>query len=108
MLAGHTHGGQFRLPEFGPFVCPSRLPLEFASGAIYEEPTTLHVSRGLSSEIPLRLNCRPEITKLVLHGAQRNFETREIESQILDGVDALRGSWSEVQEQTQLSEKVHI
>ena len=66
MLAGHTHGGQFRLPGFGPFVCPCRLPLEYASGSIYEPPTTLHVSRGLSGEVPLRLNCRPEVTNLVM------------------------------------------
>lgn len=66
MLAGHTHGGQFCLPWFGAFACPSRIAMEFCSGTSYEEPTLLHVSRGLSSEIPLRINCRPEITQLVL------------------------------------------
>ena len=35
-------------------------------GMFYEPPTMLHVSRGLSGEVPLRLNCRPEVTKVVL------------------------------------------
>lgn len=66
MLAGHTHGGQFRLPWFGAVVCPSSRPLAFASGTFYEPPTLLHVSRGLSGEVPLRLNCRPEVTQLIV------------------------------------------
>lgn len=66
MLAGHTHGGQFRIPWFGAVVCPSSRPLAFSSGMFYEPPTMLHVSRGLSGEVPLRLNCRPEVTKVVL------------------------------------------
>ncbi len=77
MLAGHTHGGQFCLPFYGPVVCPSRLPLDFASGTIYEEPTVLHVSRGLSAEIPLRINCRPEITQLVLRCPVENLTNDE-------------------------------
>lgn len=66
MLAGHTHGGQFCLPWFGPVVCPSRLPLAYAAGTLHEPPTHLHVSRGLSAWVPVRWNCRPEITKLQL------------------------------------------
>ena len=77
MMAGHTHGGQFCLPWFGPIVCPSRLPLEYASGTIYAEPTVLHVSRGLSGEVPLRLNCRPEITRLVLRCSQATKRAEE-------------------------------
>ena len=77
MLAGHTHGGQFCIPGFGPFVCPSRLPLEYATGTIYESPTVLHVSRGLSGEVPLRLNCRPEITKIVLRCPQPSRRQHE-------------------------------
>jgi predicted MPP superfamily phosphohydrolase len=66
MLSGHTHGGQFRIPGIGPLVCPTRLPMEYSSGVFYDSPTVLHVSRGLSGLVPLRLNCRPEITRLVL------------------------------------------
>lgn len=66
MLAGHTHGGQIVLPLVGPLVCPSRYGTKYAAGTFHEPPTVMHVSRGVSSELPLRFNCRPEISRLVL------------------------------------------
>ena len=66
MLAGHTHGGQIRLPYIGPIFAPSRYGLKYSAGTFYEDPTLLHVSRGISGTRPLRFNCAPEITKLVL------------------------------------------
>ena len=66
MLAGHTHGGQIRLPIVGPIVCPSRHGVKYASGTFYDHPTLMHVSRGVSGEAPIRLNCRPELSRLVL------------------------------------------
>ncbi len=66
MLAGHTHGGQIRFPLVGPVLCPSWHGTKYASGFYDEPPTLLHVSRGTASLLPLRLNCPPEITKLVL------------------------------------------
>jgi predicted MPP superfamily phosphohydrolase len=68
MLAGHTHGGQIRLPLVGPIMIPSWTGARFASGVFYAAPTVLHVTRGVSGEVPLRLNCAPEIARLVLHG----------------------------------------
>ncbi len=73
MLAGHTHGGQIRLPLIGPIVCPSRYGIRYASGVFYEPPTLMHVSRGISSLHPIRFNCPPELTKIVLKCA-RNSE----------------------------------
>ncbi len=70
MLAGHTHGGQIRLPWIGPVVTPSRKNVRYASGVFHEPPTVMHVSRGVSSLMPLRWNCLPEITKLVLRAPQ--------------------------------------
>jgi len=67
MLAGHAHGGQIRLPLVGPIFCPSRYGVKYACGTFYASPTLMHVSRGLSSELPLRLNCPPELTKITLH-----------------------------------------
>jgi uncharacterized protein len=67
MLAGHTHGGQIRLPLIGPVFAPSRDGVQFASGLFFAPPTILNVSRGLSAELPLRLNCTPEIIHLTLH-----------------------------------------
>jgi len=66
MLAGHTHGGQVRFPLIGPMICPSRFGTKYASGLFFETPTLLHVTRGISGMTPLRINCPPEITKLVL------------------------------------------
>lgn len=66
MLAGHCHGGQVRLPYIGPIVCPSLHGTKYAGGLYYEAPTLLHVTRGLAGTHPLRLNCQPELAKLVL------------------------------------------
>ena len=66
MLAGHTHGGQIRFPAIGPIFAPSWHGVKYASGTFYEDPTLLHVSRGLSGTRLLRFNCPPELTKLVL------------------------------------------
>jgi predicted MPP superfamily phosphohydrolase len=68
LLAGHTHGGQCRLPGVGPLLCPSRYGVRYASGAFYEPPTLLHVSRGISGTRPLRYGCPPELPRLVLRG----------------------------------------
>jgi predicted MPP superfamily phosphohydrolase len=66
MLAGHTHGGQIRLPIIGPALVPSRLDVHYSAGTFDEPPTVLHVSRGVSGKTPLRYDCLPEVTKLVL------------------------------------------
>jgi predicted MPP superfamily phosphohydrolase len=66
MLAGHTHGGQGRLPLLGPLLSPSFHGSRYASGSFFKPPTTLHVSRGLSGTHLLRINCRPELSLLTL------------------------------------------
>ena len=66
MLAGHNHGGQIRLPMIGPIVTPSLHGVKYASGVFDESPTVMHVSRGISGDQPLRWNCPPELTRVVL------------------------------------------
>ena len=66
MLAGHTHGGQIRLPLIGAVLVPSLHGTKYAAGTFYEAPTLLHVSRGVSSLSPLRFNCPPELALLRL------------------------------------------
>lgn len=66
MLAGHTHGGQGRLPLLGPLISPSFHGSRFASGHFYKPPTTMHVTRGLSGTHLVRINCRPELSLLRL------------------------------------------
>lgn len=72
MLAGHTHGGQIRLPLIGPIVAPSRFGVKYASGLFHEPPTLMHVSRGLCGVHPLRYNCPPELALLTLRSAARS------------------------------------
>lgn len=72
MLAGHTHGGQGRLPVVGPLFSPSWHGSRFASGDFYKAPTTLHVSRGLGGVHLLRVHCRPELSLLTLRSASPN------------------------------------
>jgi predicted MPP superfamily phosphohydrolase len=66
MLAGHNHGGQIRFPFIGSVLVPSRYGRRYDCGTFHEPPTVLHVSRGLGGKQPLRYNCRPEVTKIVL------------------------------------------
>lgn len=66
MMAGHTHGGQGRLPLLGPLLSPSFHGSRYASGDFFKPPTTMHVTRGLSGTHLLRINCRPELSLLTL------------------------------------------
>ncbi len=66
MLSGHNHGGQIRFPVFGSVYVPSRYSRRYDCGMFQEGKTVLHVSRGIGGQHPLRWNCRPEITLLVL------------------------------------------
>lgn len=66
MLAGHTHGGQIQLPVLGPVYSPSLYSCRYASGVFWEPPTLMSVTRGISGREPIRYNCRPEVTRLVL------------------------------------------
>ncbi len=66
MLAGHVHGGQVRLPGVGALFVPSRFSRRYDCGDFSAGPTFMHVSRGLAGGEPLRYNCRPEVTRIVL------------------------------------------
>jgi predicted MPP superfamily phosphohydrolase len=70
MLAGHTHGGQICFPLVGPVLCPSWHGVKYAAGFFDAPPTMMHVSRGTASHFPVRWNCPPEITKLVLRPSE--------------------------------------
>jgi predicted MPP superfamily phosphohydrolase len=66
MLAGHNHGGQIRLPYLGALIAPSRYGFRYAGGLYHEEPTLLHVSRGIGGLHSVRFNCPPELALLKL------------------------------------------
>jgi predicted MPP superfamily phosphohydrolase len=66
-LAGHTHGGQIRLPFVWPTYVPSGYGARFAYGHIVEQGRHMIVSGGLGTSIvPARLGVPPEIVRIDL------------------------------------------
>jgi predicted MPP superfamily phosphohydrolase len=62
LLAGHSHGGQVRLPFFGALVVPYWVG-RYQMGMFQLPAGPLYVNPGLGwLGTPLRFNCRPEIT----------------------------------------------
>jgi uncharacterized protein len=68
IVAGHTHGGQVRIPFVGALVTNCSLPPRLAAGLIRFGKAYLHTSQGLgtSKYAPFRFLCRPEATLLDL------------------------------------------
>ena len=71
LLCGHTHGGQIRVPFFGPIVVPSRYETRYASGFHRVDNVLMYVSRGIGAVPPLRILCRPEIATFILRQGSR-------------------------------------
>jgi uncharacterized protein len=66
-LAGHTHGGQIRLPLIWPAFVPSKYGARYAYGHVVENNRHLIVSGGLgTSVIPARLGVPPEVVHVEL------------------------------------------
>jgi predicted MPP superfamily phosphohydrolase len=69
-LAGHTHGGQIRLPLWGAIVTLSAFNKRYEAGLYPLNPTMLYVSRGIGLEglsFPrARFLCPPEIVVIDL------------------------------------------
>lgn len=62
MLAGHSHGGQVRLPLFGPPMIPFGVD-EYDKGLFQTPNGPLYVNPGIGWFVtPVRFRCRPEIT----------------------------------------------
>lgn len=71
ILAGHTHGGQLRIPGVGALVTNCDLPRHHARGLSRWGDSWLHVSAGLGTSpyAPMRFACPPEATLLTLVSA---------------------------------------
>lgn len=71
VVAGHTHGGQVRMPLVGALVTNSSMPARLASGLIRMGTAVVHISPGLgtSKYAPFRFLCPPEATLLELEPA---------------------------------------
>jgi predicted MPP superfamily phosphohydrolase len=66
VLAGHTHGGQIRLPFLNPLWLPKGSG-KYVSGWYKEKDSQLYVSRGIGTSIlPLRFFSSPELVLITL------------------------------------------
>ncbi|HYX34357.1 MAG TPA: metallophosphoesterase [Oligoflexus sp.] len=62
LLAGHTHGGQVRLPFFGPLWLPPGSGSFVQGWYDLRQGTRLYVNRGIGNSLwDIRFLCRPEI-----------------------------------------------
>lgn len=72
-LAGHTHGGQVRLPGYGAIITLDLAGKKFEYGGYRLNKTTGYVSAGLGMECrgapQIRLFCPPEFTLIEIVGA---------------------------------------
>lgn len=66
LLAGHSHGGQVRLPWFGPVVVPWGVD-EYDWGLFETKTGPLYVNAGIGwFFLNVRFRCRPELTVIEL------------------------------------------
>jgi predicted MPP superfamily phosphohydrolase len=65
-LSGHSHGGQVRLPVFGPLVLPE-FGQVYNLGLYRVGQAQVYTSRGVGTvAVPIRFNCPPEVTAITL------------------------------------------
>jgi len=65
MFSGHTHGGVVRLPLYGtPFKSILNLGKDFCAGLNLYDDFYIYTNRGLGTFwLPIRINCRPEVSR---------------------------------------------
>jgi predicted MPP superfamily phosphohydrolase len=68
LLCGHNHGGQIRLPGFGPLFMPSIYSRRFDRGFFERGRMLMYVNEGVGGMHPLRYGCTPEVSHFVLTG----------------------------------------
>jgi hypothetical protein len=62
LLAGHSHGGQVRIPFYGAVIVPFAVG-PYVMGSFDTAAGPLYVNPGIGwFPVPIRFNCRPEIT----------------------------------------------
>ncbi|SHE77857.1 Predicted phosphohydrolase, MPP superfamily [Fodinibius roseus] len=67
MLAGHTHGGQIRVPFMGMDFSASERETKYVSGLYWEGALPIHVNNGLGFTLgPVRYNAPPTVTVIEL------------------------------------------
>ena len=69
ILAGHTHGGQCKLPLLAPPIKSTRNPVYTEGKFDLGNGRLLYINRALGCSYPVRFNVRPEITVFTLSKA---------------------------------------
>lgn len=70
MLAGHTHGGQLRIPFTDEYIC---LRSEMPTGLFdYENGRKIYVTRGTGAILGMRFFCPPEVTIINIGTSQKH------------------------------------
>jgi predicted MPP superfamily phosphohydrolase len=90
-FAGHTHGGQVRvLPgdhsSWLDIVQPGEVAADaWAADSIGQPPNRIYINRGIGfSSVPVRINCRPELTEIILRQPTGEVPSRGIEGEVFD------------------------
>ena len=65
-LAGHSHGGQIRLPIFGTTIAACDAPRDRTYGRGFCGKMETFTSNGIGAFFPLRISCRPQVVEIVL------------------------------------------
>jgi hypothetical protein len=68
ILSGHTHGGQCKPPFLPPPLLPVKNRRYTAGEFDLYDWRRLYINRGLGHLLPVRFNCRPEVTVFQLVG----------------------------------------
>jgi predicted MPP superfamily phosphohydrolase len=78
-LAGHTHGGQVRLPFAGAPIVPSQYGQRYAAGHVIEGGRHLFVATGIGTSIlPVRFRVPPAVSVLTLSGWNALHRTGDV------------------------------
>ena len=67
ILSGHSHGGQIRLPLYGPVLKPDGVgPYDLGHFEAAGGPLYVNAGIGTLSSVPFRWNCPPEVTVVTI------------------------------------------